>query len=235
MICGFIWWFFWLALQAAIALPQAEFRQANILLVFLGVFLLPTTLMTYALRQNYREKSQLISDLKDFDLDRLICTSEFDRGFILTAIYAWFGKSEAVRGPLRDELLGLFPSPQLPYEYMALILSSSIAWILESVLHLYKAGAESHQLVIFFVSYTAYCICWVGSCCSGVFFLSDKTSQSGGSRFIDLAWAMLGLAWLLVTARSENTLAIVSYVAFSALIPLIPGLIICQRHASNRR
>lgn len=250
MICGFIWWFFWLTLQAAIALPQAEFRQANILLVFLGVLLLPTTLMTYALRQNYGEKSQLISDLKDFDLDRLICTSEFDRGFILTAVYAWFGNREAirdfVRGPLRDELLGLFPSPQLPYKYLALILSSSIAWILESVLALYKAGAESHQLVIFFVSYTAYCICWVGSCCSGVFFLSDKTSHSGGSRFIDLAktlgvaaginaWALLGLAWLLVAWRSGNTLAIVCYVAFSALIPLVPGLIICQRRASNRR
>ena len=113
-------------------------------------------------------------------------------------------------------------------------------------LALYKAGAESHQLVIFFVSYTAYCICWVGSCCSGVFFLSDKTSHSGGSRFIDLAktlgvaaginaWALLGLAWLLVAWRSGNTLAIVCYVAFSALIPLVPGLIICQRRASNRR
>ena len=250
MICGFIWWIFWLALQAAIALPQAEFRQANILFVFLGVFFLPTTLMTYALRQNCREKSQLISDLKDLDLDRLICTSEFDRGFILTAIDAWYGNREAfrdfVRGPLRDELLSCFPSPMLPYEYMALILLSSIAWLLESVLALYEGGAESHQLVIWLVSYAAYCICWVGSCISGLFFLSDKTSQSGGSCFIDLAktlgvaaginmWALLGLAWLLPTVRSENTLAIVCYVAFSALIPLIPCLTICRRRVSNRR
>ena len=251
MICGFIWWFFWLALQAAIALPQAEFRQANILLVFLGVFLLPTTLMTYALRQNYREKSQLISDLKDFDLDRLICTSEFDRGFILTAIYAWFGNSEAirdfVRGPLRDELLGLFPSPQLPYEYMALILSSSIAWILESVLHLYKAGAESHQLVIFFLC-PILPTASVGLGLAVAAYFSSVTRPLSRVVLASLiwpkrwgvaaginAWAMLGLAWLLVTARSENTLAIVSYVAFSALIPLIPGLIICQRRASNRR
>ena len=205
--------------------------------------------MTYALRQNCREKSQLISDLKDFDLDRLICTSEFDRGFILTAIDTWYGNREAfrdfVRGPLRDELLGFFPSPMLPYEYMALIFLSSIAWLLESVLALCEGGAESHQLVIWLVSYAA-CICWVGSCISGLFFLSDKTSQSGGSCFIDLAktlgvaaginmWALLGLAWLLPTVRSENTLAIVCYVAFSALIPLIPCLTICRRRVSNRR
>lgn len=156
MICAFITWVMALVQSASMAYTDSDFRQDNVLLVYLGVMLLPITLMVQALRHNYREKSQLISDLKSFDLDRVTCVSEFDHRFILTAIDAWYGNKEAfrdfVRGPLRDELLGLLPSPHLPPAYVALILSSAMATLLGFALNVYKAGAEIHQLVIFCVS-----------------------------------------------------------------------------------
>lgn len=147
------------------------------------------------------------------------CVSEFDHRFILTAIDAWYGNKEAfrdfVRGPLRDELLGLLPSPHLPPAYVALILSSAMATLLGFALNVYKAGAEIHQLVIFCVSEGAYRICWLWSALNGIFYLSDKTAHWGGCWIIDLAkalgvaiaitsWMALGFGWNIYIGQKKT-------------------------------
>ena len=51
-----------------------------------GAFLfLPTVAMVHACRMKYREKHQLLMDLRRFQLERLSCEEAFDRELILNA------------------------------------------------------------------------------------------------------------------------------------------------------
>eukprot|EP00438_Fugacium_kawagutii_P028273 Skav234031 [mRNA] locus=scaffold1723:152454:153926:+ [translate_table: standard] len=183
------------------------FRESYMAMGFVMVLFVPLIFLVHTLRFNYREKSRLMFDLNTFDVDDLICTSDFDRDFILSAIEAWYGSREAfnafVRNELRLELLGLLPSPRLPCAYAALILSSQVSWILDTGLSLQKAGFEGHIVLRFCISGLVVSIAWSWPVLNSIFYLSDRSSGSARSCLLDwcktLAVAGVTFACALVT------------------------------------
>ena len=161
------------------------------------------------------------------------CASEFDRSFILSAIDAWYGTRENfqnyVRGPLREQLLQLFPSPHLPCSYVALILCSMMAYSLDLCLSLYKAGASvkvvMKQLLCMFTLFGI----WFWAAFNAIFYLSDRTAgkdagPNHGSKISKclsslsecaknflvasaiFLWTLLGFVCMIACTRSTNLL-----------------------------
>ena len=211
-ICFVSIWFAALSINVVFAYAEVEFRATNNLLVWLPIFALPIVFIVHTLRRNYREKARLIVDLRNFDVDKLDCCSNFDRAFILSAIDAWYGSREAfgnfVRSDLREELLALLPCPHLPCANAALILSSLVAFTLDMNLSLYKAGAQSQELLRHLVTFLSFFCGWVWFGFNSIFYLSDKTSSFGGTRLHDwgttLAIATVTLLWLLTVCQSGS-------------------------------
>lgn len=83
-----------------------------------GLLLLPTIWMLHVIRKLFREKKELISNLRSFDLDKVACRTERDKNFIHSGIRAWYGSTDAfvehVKGPLADELTEPFGRTDLP-------------------------------------------------------------------------------------------------------------------------
>lgn len=251
-ICAFIMWCAALAPIAGIALTDASFRERNVLVVFMALFLLPVIFLVHALRHSYREKGRLIFDLNTFDVDALVCHSDFDRAFILSAIDAWFGSREAfrdfVRSDLREELLSLLPSPHLPCAYAALILSSQVTWILDLCLGLYKAGVDVHVLARYCLAYLACFMSWFWCAFNGLFYLSDRTAESGRTRLLDwfktlgvagviFSWTVVSFAVVLgVTRQSDTVVGLLCYLAFSMMLPflILDTFKVCRRHCRQR-
>ena len=187
------------------------------------------------MRCSYREKGRLILDLTTFDVDKLVCASDFDRAFILSAISAWYGSKEAlrdfVRSDLRAELLGLLPSPHLPCSYAALILSSLLAWNCDMALNIYKGGATWEQLLRHVLIFFPFFTCWFWCAFNGIFYLSDKTSSPGSNRLLDwsktlavaavmFVWSVIGFIICVALTRSTTVVGLVCYVIFSMTLPL---------------
>lgn len=246
-ICAFIMWCLGLAAVAGIALTDSSFRERNILVVYTAIFLLPVIFLVHALRHSYREKGRLIFDLNGFDVDTVVCHSDFDRAFILSAIDAWYGSKEAfkdfVRNDLRQELLSLLPKPHLPCAYAALILSSQVTWVLEFSVALYKAGVDIPIIARNVLAYLAF-ILWYWSAFNGLFYLSDRTSESGRTRLLDwlktlgvsgviFLWAVTSFALVVeVTRQSDRVVGFFCYLAFSMMLPflILDTFKICRRH-----
>ena len=250
-ICAFIMWCAALAAIAGIALTDSSFRERNVVVVFMALFLLPVIFLVHALRHSYREKGRLIFDLNSFDVDTLVCHSDFDRAFILSAIDAWYGSREAfkdfVRSDLREELLSLLPSPHLPCAYAALILSSQVTWILDLSVCSYKAGADIRILARNFLAYLAF-ILWSWCAFNGLFYLSDRTSESGRTRLLDwfktlgvagviFLWTVISFAVVVgVTRQSDRVVGFFCYLAFSMMLPflILDTFKVCRRHCPKQ-
>ena len=231
-LCVLITCFCALSVNVVWTYAEVRFRQAFVVLFFC----LPFVFMVHTMRQNYRDKARLIFDLNNFDINKLTCASDFDRAFILNAIDAWYGSIEIftdfVRTDLREELQSLLPSPHLPCAYAALIISGPTAWALDASLSVYKAGASVHDLLRFFACYVPYYVAWFWFGFNAIFYLSDRTSSFGRTRVLDccktvavtgatMLWFFAGFGLLLTLVRSTGTGALVGYLAFSALLPLL--------------
>ena len=236
-ICVLIMWCTAFAANLVLAYTEFTWRQRNILLVYVLVYILPIVFVVHTLRHNYREKARLIFDLKNFDVDKLTCTSDFDRAFILSAIDAWYGSREAfmdfVRSDLREELLGLLPSsPHLPSAYAAMILSSIFARIVDISISLYKAGADSGYLLRHALCFFPFFGNWLWFGFNAIFYLSDRTASFGRNQLLDwcktFAVAAISLLWLLGgffisvrLVRTSELAGLVCYIAFCTLLPLL--------------
>ena len=153
------------------------------------------------------------------------CASEFDRSFILSAIEAWYGTRENfqnyVRGPLREQLLQLFPSPHLPCSYVALILCSMMAYSLDIGLSIYKAGASMKVIMKQLLCTFTFFGIWFWAAFNGIFYLSDRTAgkdatgqhrskclcDCGRTFLVALAiflWTLVGFAVMIACIRSTN-------------------------------
>ena len=244
-ICAFIMWCAVLSITIVHTLTEVEFRQTNILILFAAVFFLPIIFVVHAMRYNYRDKKRLISDLKNFDLDKLRCTSDFDRAFIFSAIDAWYGSREAfrdfVQSSLREELLNSLPSPRLPYAYAAFILSSPLAWVLDTTLDVYKAGLEGEYVFRRCLAYLGL-ILWFWCAFNGIFYLSDISASFGRTVLLDWSktfgvagviflWILTGFALLQAVNRSGSISGLVCFLAFSVLLPffVLDGFRICRK------
>ena len=245
-ICILILWWTALSINVVLAYADIRFRQGNIILFFTFIFCLPTIFVVHTMRHNYREKARLIFDLKNFDVEKLKCASDFDRAFILSAIDAWYGSRETfmdfVRSDLREELLSLLPCPHLPCAYAALILSSMAAWTLDMSLSVYKSGAVGHGVLRHFVCFAHFFGYWFWFGLNSIFYLSDRTAALGRTRLLDccitlavasvtLLWFLVGFALCISLARSTQLLGLVLYVAFSMLLPLfiLDGFKVCRK------
>jgi len=249
-ICAFVMWCTVLAVTAGIGLTDSSFRKSYLVVLFIAVFLLPVILFLHALRHSYREKGRLIFDLNSFDVNTLVCHSDFDRAFILSAIDAWYGSREAfkdfVRSDLREELLSLLPSPHLPCAYAALILSCLVTWILDLSVCLYKAGADIRILARNFLAYLAF-ILWSWCAFNGLFYLSDRTSESGRTRLLDwfktlgvagviFLWAVISFAVVVGVTRQSDSVGFFCYLAFSMMLPffILDTFKVCRRHCPKQ-
>ena len=250
-ICVFMVWCAVLSINIFLALTDVKYQQTNDVVVLVATFLLPNILIVHAMRYNYREKNRLISELKTFDIDQLHCASNFDRIFILTAVDAWYGSREDfrdfVRTSLREELLGLLPSPHLPSAYAAMTLSSPVAWILDTTLDTYKAGVDGHYTLRRCLAFFGFAL-WFWFALNGTFYLSDISAPRGRTRLLDWAktlvvagtifgWILSSFALLQAVSRSTSMLVLVSYLAFSMLLPvfILDGFGICRRRCQKRR
>eukprot|EP00438_Fugacium_kawagutii_P016738 Skav205937 [mRNA] locus=scaffold2739:219377:220819:- [translate_table: standard] len=233
-ICALIMFLTAFSVNMLGAFIDPEFRQRYSAVVYVILFLLPMILVVHAMRFNYREKRRLMFDLKTFNVDNLICGSDFDRDFILSAIEAWYGSREAfnvfVRNDLRDELLGLLPSPHLPCSYAALILSSQVAWVLDLCVSLWKAGVEGEVLLRQSISGLAFFILWFWFAFNGMFCLSDRSARAGPNWFLDwcktlavagviFLFTLTGFALWVQVAQTNGVASLVCFTAFSLLLP----------------
>lgn len=137
-----------------VSVVDSDFRSRNRQMV--SLLMIPVvTCMVHATRRNYGEKKQLTDDLKSFDLEKVSCVSDFDNAFIHGAISSWYGSKEAftefVRGPLREELCDLLPSPHLSWTYVAFMVSSAVSYRLELVLSIWKAGADPDVFLLYVI------------------------------------------------------------------------------------
>eukprot|EP00438_Fugacium_kawagutii_P005567 Skav226951 [mRNA] locus=scaffold2024:160445:161917:+ [translate_table: standard] len=246
VICTLIMFGTVLSSTFVLSYTEVQFRQSYVVLVFVMVFLLPIILLVHTMRFNYRQKRRLICDLNTFDIDNLICTSDYDREFILSAIEGWYGCREAfnafVQNDLRKELLGLLPSPHLPCRYAALILSSQVAWTLDICLSAWKAGFEGHNLLRNWISAFAFEICWFWFAFNGIFYLSDQSASPSSNLLLDSCktlsvavviclFTMIGFAWWIQVLRSSGVTDLVCFMAFSLLLPcLVLNPFSCRRH-----
>ena len=190
---------------------------ATVYVVILGAFLLlPTVFLVHASRMKYREKHQLLMDLRHFQLETLSCETEFDRSFIMNAVDEWYGSRETftnlVRGPLCEELLSMLPNPHLPLSFAALIASSPTAQFLEQAASLHLAGANSAAIFVHIFSSACYLLCLPPLFFNLVFYVADRLAAPGTwvpDCMKTFAGVGLALAWVLgsVTAalRSRDT------------------------------
>ena len=153
-------------------------------IVILGVFLLlPTTLLVHCSRMKYREKLQLLMDLRHFQLETLSCETQFDRSFILNSIDEWYGSQEAfanlVQGPLCEELLSMLPNPHLPFSFAALISSSAVSVFLDQAASLYVAGADSTAILVHIFSSASYLLCAAPLFFNLLFYSADRLAAPG--------------------------------------------------------
>lgn len=174
--------------------------------LFVGGVFLPTCLLVYFCRTKYREKHQLLRDLQFFQFDKVSCKTDFDRSFICSAIKQWYGSQEAfvnlVRGPIRDELLNMLPSPHIPVGHVMFISSSTTSLLLEGIAALYLAGKLDYDAAIAILAWASHILFALPIGFNLLFYISDHLASSRGfvtSLAKSLAGASIAAAWVAVS------------------------------------
>ena len=147
-------------------------------LIFGGGVFMPVCFLVHFCRGKYREKHQLLEDLKAFDLSKVTCVNEFDRDFICGAIDRWYGSQEAfvdvVRGPLRDELLGMLPTPHLPFGHALFISTCAGSFLVEGVAALHQVGKLDSDAAIALFAWSSYLLLGIPIGFNLLFYISDR-------------------------------------------------------------
>ena len=154
----FLWWWvscfgYWLARSG----PDGA-DPAFLLIVMLIFFAALMPVLALSVWRNHRSTAKLKSDLANFDVRKVDCTSEFDRECIHNAIIRWYGSLEAfsqhVRGPFSQEVLELMRSSgSMSCHYIFLPISPLVCLSLDNVLALWKAGAPAKAVVSMFFNH----------------------------------------------------------------------------------
>ena len=136
--------------------PQ-DLRETNLLWFWPTCLFLPWCILVHISRTNYKEKKQLLRDLKNFRLDKVSCKSEADKEFIYAAIEQWYGSqasfTDFVRKELCDELMSMMQSPHLAVPYAALIGTTMTTLMAELCFELVRAGADAYLISRVFSSW----------------------------------------------------------------------------------
>ena len=183
-----------------------------------GFLFLPLMVLVHVCRKKYQEKHQLLMDMRSFDLDKLHCENEFDRDFILGAVDKWYGSrhtfTDLVRGPLCEELLGMLPTPHLPFRYAVVITSSIASLFLEIAAGLHLSGADSSALAVYMLSWGSFFLCAIPVAFNLTFYLADMFAAPSGCvldwaktltcTIIVLAWDLTSMGLATLTAASGS-------------------------------
>lgn len=223
----FLWWqaacaAFWVARSGA-----GGGNPTSMLLVLLVLFsaLIPAT--AFAIWRNYQNSAQLRSQLANFDVMNVDCSSDFDRECIHDAIITWYGSLEAfsehVRGPFSQEVLNLIRvGGSLSSHYIVLPLCPLLALSLDNVLALCRAGAPAQAVIsVFFNHVVAMDLLFLPSI--GVFFtwLTKKGLWLGKRRCRPLALEIGIILALSVSFAIVGVLVCVVLSARSLMMTLL--------------
>ena len=131
--------------------------------------------MVLAVWQQQKSSAQLRSELANFDVMNVNCSSDFDREYIHDAIITWYGSLEAfsahMRGPFSQEVLNLLErSAGVSFHYVYLPITPLVCLCLDNFLALAKADAPPETLISFFFSQVvAYALLYLPAV--GVFWM----------------------------------------------------------------
>eukprot|EP00435_Cladocopium_sp_Y103_P069634 s456_g33.t1 len=118
--------------------------------------LLPSLGAIRILRRQSFMRRVLLTQLRNFDVDRAECRNDFDRHYIEAAILHWYGTKEKfaeyVRGPLAFEFLDRLTNNHVKLgAYVLIILSAPVAAGLELCMSLWIGGAPWEVLLSRFI------------------------------------------------------------------------------------
>lgn len=118
--------------------------------------LLPSLGAIRILRRQSFMRRVLLTQLRNFDVDRAECRNDFDRHYIEAAILHWYGSKEKfaayVRGPLAFELLTRLSNNHVMMAgYVLIVLSAPVAAGLELCMSLWIGGAPWEVLLARFI------------------------------------------------------------------------------------
>ncbi|CAJ1331144.1 unnamed protein product, partial [Effrenium voratum] len=153
-----LWWqISCLAYWKARAGPEGG-NPTALLVVGASFFLVLIPAAGHALWQSQKSSNQLRSDLANFDVTQVSCSSDFDRECIHGAITTWYGTLEAfsahMRGPFSQEVLELMRmSGSIASQYIYLSMTPGVCLSLDKVLALVKAGAPAQPVLSVFFSH----------------------------------------------------------------------------------
>ena len=178
----------------------------------------------YTLRQHHQSQRRLVSELEAFDLKEVHCFLESDRDSIYLAIEHWYGSLDAfvahIRGPFRDEVFQLIRAAgRLPLPYLLIVNTCGLAWCLDELVALWKAGVDRDAWLSHFLGTTVgFTLLFVPSlqilvncasehalgqgCCRGQCLETGATLLVGailylvGERSLSAA-AALGIGWVV--------------------------------------
>ncbi|CAE7544015.1 unnamed protein product [Symbiodinium natans] len=188
--------------RQACLLMLGSYAGAGIFCVVFAVrlglrFSLPVTMLTvtpllfivHGNRMFMREKHELIASLQNFEVEAAECRLQSDREFVLSAIAAWYGSEEAfteyVRGPLRQELLGMSMT-NLPLSYALIIAAGPFGIALDVVLAFIRGGAPLDAILSEFIgSCLGWALFWVLLCIKVMWWLCDRYAAARSSKTAD--------------------------------------------------
>ncbi|CAJ1439372.1 unnamed protein product, partial [Effrenium voratum] len=146
----------------------------------LATQLVPMLLMAvgcHFLRRSYLAKYKLASDLRCFQLSQAVCSSDFDREYVTSAICRWYGSPEAftryVQGPLRKELARSISDTQVRPGYLLLMALPMAGSAIDVALSRWKGNMPDLVPYIIYADFGATFL-WTIVCLKVLLFVSYR-------------------------------------------------------------
>lgn len=196
---------------------------------------LPSAFLFHALRRNNNSKNKLFSDLRNFRLDRVHCSEEFDKEYVFSAISKWYGSTEAfeehVRGQLCSEIVSNLKCTYVPASHCFLQATFTTAQGLTSFLSIWKCGAPVDYLLIYLIAtILAQCCLWLPVTFKLAFYLCDRFSAPVGGRLCNAFQSFaIYVCWFVVygVGYQASILAGDSGMGASIVLALVASVVAC--------
>eukprot|EP00435_Cladocopium_sp_Y103_P047456 s407_g13.t4 len=187
----------------------------------------------YQCRRFFREKLEVVENLKHFDLDKVSCRTAEDREFIYHGIRMWYGSTEAfeeyVRGTLAFELTEPFTRTHFPFLYWLMVLTPLFSVGLDSCLSRLRSNTQQELLPLFYfcitVSFNAPLMMLL--CGRWILFLGERFAPKAKWRLVDFGKTLLMGVLVVVPTGISRTILVNASERPLAIVLLFIGLIIC--------
>lgn len=203
-----------------------------------AIGLIPSYFAIHVIRRQTHFRRQLLTELREFHVEKAQCRSSFDRGFIEAAILHWYGSKEKftdyVRGPLASELIRNLTNRSSHLGYGLIIVTAPVSAGLEQCLSLWMGQAPPEALVSRFLGMvvgTDFFFCFF--LLESVSLLSERLAKCACFSCLHeqvqtfLIWIYYGVAWNLGTTlgtMASNYSIWTSLAYFVTCLLLVQGL-----------